>query len=147
VGSCAPSADREDVTVALTIIDINGRFEAHGTAALVCDACQEPLLGPGAGTVMWFRRYPQPGAHPELTSMHAAHRGRCELELTDRLHEELGPGWIDQSVDATVFARQLLTTLEDEFVPLPEFDYVAPQPSSWRLERAASERPEAPGDV
>lgn len=130
----------------LTIIDINGRLAAEGTAALICDVCHEPLLGADAGNVVWFRHF-RPAAeaaadgvaddHAELTPLHAAHKGACDQRLLDRLHDELGDDWIDQSVDASVFVRQLLGTLEDVFEPRPEFDYVAPRPSRWRVDRSS----------
>lgn len=116
----------------LTIIDMNGPPEARSMAVFLCDICNDPILGPRAGNVVWLREHPPSDQkRHRVFGFASVHKGACDDAWTARARRE-HPEAVEQWDDIADVAGQVLFHAQHDLDPEPGVEYVAPQPSQWR---------------
>jgi hypothetical protein len=112
----------------INFVDMNGPPEARSMAVFMCDVCQEPILGPNSGLLVWCREWSDDGnRHPHITVVSSVHKGEC-----DRIWEATvgaGKGTLSREIESVV--KDLRLNAGTPFEPEREVEYVAPRPSQW----------------
>lgn len=100
------------------------------TFVFMCDVCQEPILGPNAGIMVWLREVePSGDGRPRVSRFASVHKGRCDDVWRASTHLE---GTVDQWEDLDVVGAQLVHHANHELEVEPDVVYVAAVPSRWR---------------
>lgn len=107
----------------ITTIVRNGPPEAMTCPAVICDHCGKPIHE--QGNALWLSEYSEGSDRPRTTF--AFTHKHC-----DHLFDRSGL-WFSEELDR--FLEQLVYNFSHQFRHEPNVEYIAPQPSTWRLGR------------
>jgi hypothetical protein len=118
-------------------VDMNGQAATSSMAVFMCDVCQDPILSPRAGLIVWRREWSVDGnRHPHIAVLSSVHRGACDRtwELT------IGAGGNTHARDLEDVVKDLALNAEEQFEPETDVEYLAPRPSKWTSGAGTAQR-------